>query len=107
MGAFTLLLLLALYLRQWFRMRAWTTFRFAQVGAGIGLLLIGLHGFVDFNWHIPANALYTAFLAGVFFHAPDLRVNEQPERHRPIIDREALPIKPLPSPVPVTNPFLE
>lgn len=107
MGAFILLLLLAFYLRQWFRMRAWTTFRFAQAGAGIGLLLIGLHGFVDFNWHIPANALYTAFLAGVFFHAPDLRVKEQPERHRPTIDREALLIKPFPSPVPVTNPFLE
>lgn len=107
MGGFILLLLLALYLRQWFRMRAWTTFRFAQVGAGIGLLLIGLHGFVDFNWHIPANALYTAFLAGVFFHAPDLHVKDQPERYRPTIDREALPIRPLPSPVPVTNPFLE
>jgi O-antigen ligase len=112
-GACILLLLLVLYLRQWFRVRAhtqWTTFRFAQVGAGIGLLLISLHGLVDFNWHIPANALYTAFLAAVFFHTPDKRLKEQPKGHRPthrIFECEALPIKPPPSPAPVTNPFLE
>lgn len=113
MGAFILLLLLALYSRQWFRIRAhtqWPTFRFAQIGAGIGLLLIALHGLVDFNWHIPANALYTAFLAAVFFHAPDMRPNKPPEGHRSThrtFEREALPIKPPTCPVPVTNPFLE
>lgn len=113
MGAFILLLLLALYSRQWFRIRAhtqWPTFRFAQIGAGIGLLLISLHGLVDFNWHIPANALYTAFLAAVFFHAPDMRPKKPPEGHRSThrtFEREALPIKPPTSPVPVTNPFLE
>lgn len=100
MGAFILLLLLALYARQWFRMRAhthWPIFRFAQIGAGIGLLLISLHGLVDFNWHIPANALYTAFLAAVFFHAPDMRPKKPPEGHRSThrtFEREALPIKP-------------
>jgi hypothetical protein len=72
--------------------------------------LISLHGFVDFNWHIPANALYTAFLAAVFFHAPDMRPQKLPARHRSThrtFEREALPIKPPPSSVPVTNPFLE
>jgi hypothetical protein len=29
---------------------------------------MGLHGLVDFNLHIPANAAYFAFLAGIFFH---------------------------------------
>ena len=62
---------LAFYLRQWgrvWRRGEWTPFRFAQVGAGIALLLMMLHTLVDFNLRIPANALFTAFLAAVFFH---------------------------------------
>jgi len=59
------------YLRRWtevwYRGR-WSTFRFIQVGAGISILLLALHGLVDFNFHIPANAVFFAFLAGVFFH---------------------------------------
>jgi O-antigen ligase len=31
-----------------------------------GFLAILLHGMVDFNWHIPANAMMAAFLLGVF-----------------------------------------
>jgi O-antigen ligase len=59
------------YVRQWFFVWVkgrWSTFRFAQAGAGIGLLLMALHSLVDFNLHIPANAIYFAFLAGLFFH---------------------------------------
>lgn len=33
-------------------------------GAGVGLLSLMLHGLVDFNFHIPANALVFACLAG-------------------------------------------
>ena len=51
----------------WYR-GTWSTFRFIQVGAGISILLLALHGLVDFNFHIPANAIFFAFLAGVFFH---------------------------------------
>ena len=39
-----------------------------KVGAGIGILLMMLHGLTDFNLHIPANAIYFAFLAAVFFY---------------------------------------
>ena len=42
-----------------------------QVGAGLGMLAMILHALVDFNFHIPANALYFSFLAGVFFLTPD------------------------------------
>ena len=40
----------------------------AQVGAGIALAALAVHGLFDFNLHIPANALYFAFLAAVFFY---------------------------------------
>ena len=41
-----------------------------QVAAGLGMLAMILHGTVDFNFHIPANALYFSFLAGIFFFTP-------------------------------------
>jgi hypothetical protein len=44
------------------------TLGYLQVSAGIALLAVAVHGAFDFNFHIPANALYFAFLAGVFFH---------------------------------------
>lgn len=62
---------LVFYLRQWGRVwthGAWAPFRFAQVSAGIALLLLMLHSLVDFNLRIPANAVFAAFLAAVFFH---------------------------------------
>lgn len=62
---------LLLYLLRWRQVWTkddWSQLRFAQVAAGISLLLLGLHGLLDFNLHIPANAIYFAFLAGVFFH---------------------------------------
>lgn len=62
---------LLFYLRQWGRVwkrGEWTPFRFAQSGAGIALLLMMLHTLGDYNLRTPANALFTAFLAGVFFH---------------------------------------
>lgn len=60
-----------LYLLRWRQVwtsEAWSQLRFIQVAAGISLLLMGLHGLLDFNLHIPANAIFFAFLAGVFFH---------------------------------------
>ena len=76
-GVFVALLivfLLDLYLAKWGKIRikeAWSRFRFIQVGAGIGIFLFLLHGFVDYDIHIPANMLYFAFLAGIFFIDPD------------------------------------
>jgi O-antigen ligase len=72
-GAALGVLLLAAYLRQWLSLAAEGprhSFRFVQFGAGIGLLLLLLHSLADFNWHIPANALYAAFLAGLFLARP-------------------------------------
>ncbi len=64
---------LAFYLRQWTRVwkrGEWALLRFVQAGAGIALLLMMLHTLVDFNLRIPANAVFTALLAAVFFHRP-------------------------------------
>ena len=121
LSAAIMLLLASAYVRQWFILGRsgsdhWSTFRFIQVGAGIGLLMIAFHGAVDFNWHIPANAIYTAFLAALFFHrAAPVSVQkkrsereqsshreEPPEREKELVP-EALP-EPEPEPV---NPFLE
>ena len=41
-----------------------------QVAAGFSVLALAAHGAFDFNFHIPANAIYFAFLAGVFFYEP-------------------------------------
>jgi O-antigen ligase len=66
---------LLLFLVVWFYLIRWvsilrygirSTFHLIQTGAGIGLLLVLLHGLVDFNLHIPANNIFFAFLAAVF-----------------------------------------
>jgi hypothetical protein len=40
------------------------------VGAGLAVAALAVHGGFDFNFHIPANALYWAFFAGVFWITP-------------------------------------
>jgi len=119
LSAAIMLLLAFAYIRQWFVLGHsggdhWSTFRFIQVGAGIGLFMIALHGTVDFNWHIPANAVYTAFLAALFFHraAPATirqrrveREQSSPRQKPPEPEKEIVPeAQPEPEPV---NPFLE
>jgi O-antigen ligase len=54
----------------------WSHFKFIQVGAGIGMLIIALHSLVDFNLHIPANQIYFALLAALLFHRTTDSVTE-------------------------------
>lgn len=66
-------LLLIAYLGRWIELaRAWPprSLGYVQVGAGLGMMAMLLHGAFDFNFHIPANALYFSFLAGVFLFIP-------------------------------------
>jgi O-antigen ligase len=106
----------ALYALRWPRLLRganWGTLSFMQVGAGIGLLLMALHSLTDFNLHIPANAIYFALLAGVFFHR-----NEQhgkagktvrPELE-PVPEVAAVPVPAVSLPVPQPqgrNPFAD
>ena len=62
------------YLSRWaqlLRARPSRSLGHVQLGAGLGMLAMIVHGVVDFNFHIPANALYFSFLAGIFFFTPD------------------------------------
>ena len=52
------------------RYRGSRRLRFTQVAAGLGMLAMILHGAFDFNFHIPANAIFFSFLAGLFFFTP-------------------------------------
>jgi len=115
-AALVLILLLGVYLRQWRRVWArgtWSTFRFVQAGAGIALLLMALHTVVDFNLHIPANAVFFAFLAGVFCHPPQQEESGEGQVKRRRIEEGPAEVRP---PGPATgeippenriNPFLQ
>ena len=46
------------------------------IGAITGIVAILLHSFTDFNLHIPANALYLAFLCGLAVAAAHTRLRE-------------------------------
>jgi O-antigen ligase len=68
-----LLLLAMAYAARWRQLldeRRSRTLGFLQVAAGFGMLAVILHGAFDFNFHIPANAIYFSFLAGLFFFTP-------------------------------------
>ena len=105
MAALLLVLLLGFYLRQWsrvWRRGAWPVFRFLQVGAGIALLLMLLHSAVDYNLRIPANAIFFAFLAAVFFHNYQ---EEKPKSPRKTAERDHPPRSQLISVENEPNPF--
>jgi len=84
-AAVLILLVLALYVYQWSRVytrEEWSRGRYLQVGAGISLLLLGLHEIVDYNLYTPANQLVFAFLAGIFFIPPSVLDGAKPEKRR-------------------------
>ena len=93
---------LALYLLRW--RKIWPRenycppYGFMRISAGIGLFLMGLHGMIDFNLHIPANAVYFAFLAGVFFH------QASPAKPEDSLRAQKVRPNPAPKPAPVKMP---
>ncbi|HEX3062289.1 MAG TPA: O-antigen ligase family protein [Usitatibacter sp.] len=67
-------LAIAAYLGRWrvlARGRLSRRLGYLRVGAGLAVAALAVHGGFDFNFHIPANALYWAFFAGVFWLTPD------------------------------------
>jgi O-antigen ligase len=76
---------LALYFSRWFsvwKRDDWGEFRYIQVGAGLGLLLMLLHELVDYNLFIPANMVYFAFLAGLYLHPYNEPVMPKPTKRK-------------------------
>lgn len=78
---------LLLYFARWRAVRArqdrWGGFRFIQIGAGIGVLMLLLHSLLDFNLQIPANAAFFAFFAAIFFKDyKEVGVHGKKRRHR-------------------------
>ena len=72
-GIAAMALMLAAYAMRWralLRGRLSRSLAYLQVGAGLGMLALIIHAAFDFNFHIPANAIYFSFLAGVFFFIP-------------------------------------
>jgi hypothetical protein len=112
-------LMLGLYVSQWRKVwtrKVWSRFRFIQVGAGIGIFLLLLHELVDYNLYIPANMVYFAFLAGVFFADPDQEAVTASRRRRkrrtPALEQastfDTSIVKPMgPAPDQIRNPFLD
>lgn len=92
------------YSRRWPQILATaneSNFGYLQIGAGLGLLLLALHSLVDFNLHIPANAVYFAFLAAIYWHNPQKLVRHRRRRSRgpkPELSPTALEVR---------NPFAE
>jgi len=103
----------AFYVRRWPQLwvgQRWSQLRFLQVAAGISLLLLSLHGLVDFNLHIPANAIYFAFLAGVFFHREEEVAQPKRKVRAPVARPPEPPAVQEPSPPPLdnqSNPFAD
>jgi len=97
LAAVILLGLLFLYFRNWKVLwieGTWGTYRFIQVGAGIGIFLILLHSFVDFNLHKPANAIYFAFFLAIFMK-PNNEEQERKARKRKKPTTRRMPRKPV------------
>ena len=107
LAAVLVLALLAVFARQWrvvWIKGRWRNFRYIQVGAGIGIILMLIHSILDFNLHKPANAVFFAFLLAVFFrenHEEFMAMQKREKNtHRTRrMDRiESEPTKPAPAP---------
>ncbi|MCG6867602.1 MAG: O-antigen ligase family protein [Gammaproteobacteria bacterium] len=108
---------IVIYLRQWSQVwtrGAWGTFRFIQVGAGIGILLMLLHGLTDFNQRIPANMIYLAFLSALFL-SPEKdkgRIKQKKHHHHHTHHAQSptpqeSPATPPPADANIRNPFMD
>lgn len=71
-GIIIILFFFVLYIQRWMKLDLITSwahrFRYTQTAAGIGMLMLLIHGMIDFNFHVDANMLYFSFFAGLFFH---------------------------------------
>jgi O-antigen ligase len=87
LGGALLVLAFSLYFRRWWQLlrapsksgETWPRQRKAALACGIGLLAFALHAWVDYPFHIPANAMMAATLFGLMLRE---RSDEQPVKSR-------------------------
>jgi O-antigen ligase len=112
-GAVLIVGFLAWYLARWFTLwkrGRWGDFRYLQVGAGLAMLLTLMHEMVDFNLFVPANLIYFAFFAGVFFYPYEEPVKPPRQRRRTPSPESTERARPALQPVstePERNPFMD
>lgn len=113
LAALLILFALLLYISRWFKVwkkEAWGDFRYIQVGAGTAMLITLMHEMVDFNLFVPANMVYFAFFAGIFFHPydePAPRPKQRQRGTRVIPDQRSRPaLQPVPG-GDAKNPFMD
>lgn len=69
-------------------------FQYLQAAAGVSTFVFLLHGLVDFNFHIPANALFFAFMLGILFHQGKLDEGKVSNKRRsPVVDKYDISVK--------------
>lgn len=120
LAGFMIILGITLYVLRW--RQVWKEFdglqlQLVQVGAGISVLLLLLHEWVDYNLHTPANSIFFAFFAGIFFSSiqPDSTEKHRSKQRHSSHSKESnkvvpqQPTKPQykPHPEQVPNPFLD
>lgn len=73
-GTLIILGFLLFYLKRWREL--WqdhsSGFKLLKTGAGVGILLALLYSVTDFGLHTPANAVFFAFIVGVFLHKENI-----------------------------------
>jgi O-antigen ligase len=76
LAGLVLVLFVWAYIRQWRRFwpqNRWHRHDYIKAGAGVSILLMALHSFIDFNLHVPANLIYFALVIGLFFHEAHIK----------------------------------
>ena len=115
-GVFALGLMVAfgvIFIMRWisvWKKGVWGEFRYIQVGCGLGVLLTLMHETVDFNLFVPANMVYFAFFAGLFFHPfnePPLPVRTRGATAEMPGQRSRPRLQPVGTAEPATNPFMD
>lgn len=83
LGLLIVCLLMFFYIKRW--QQLWqdksSGFKLLQTGAGVGILLALLYSLTDFGLHTPANAIFFAFLFGVFLHKEPLTQTNLSTQH--------------------------
>lgn len=110
LGVIAILWIVGLYCYRWLKL--WRTsdsneIVLLQMGGGVAALVMALHSTLDFNFHIPANAIFFAACLALFFHSgPVNSATQPPRRSYGPSKEESRPVISSSTAGSVPNPFL-